>query len=548
MPRRHRSPRTVTVSKPAKPAKPAPALGTVVPTVAQAVATMDARDYAYDVIAQLARTSFAAINNPRRRRLRKGDGGYHCDYRTVEELRNISRWLEYHSGSYGGALHNWSQYLVGTGPCYTPTTADVDWNRKAAALIADDLKNKEHDVRKRFTWGRWLKLLATAIVRDGSMGVVHSVTGAAQLIEAERVVGVDTNRAGQVVNYQVVDLRNGFVDYSTKAPVSPAMMDFPAVVTRVSQDLGIPLLFSSLDDHDGISDLWQAEIDSATESARPWLAIEHKDGGALPGGQTIPGMMAAANQSNPAQQPSARGDAPAGWTKTPNGSVMGLPPGLTAKIHSPERPNLDVPEFTKAVMRMACMMLLPYELLFGDQADISYSNGRGIRKLGNGLLTCFRTDYLEPSCTRIAHARLRQHIAAGRLPLPKDPAGKDAWKKGKWEWDEIPEHDRIKERQADTIDLANGTTSLKKLNGEDWQETMEERAAELGKAAELVEKHNAAHPHQPITIHALVGDPSRTAQLIVSMNASDQAERKAGDKEAAPSGVKLEPEPALSPS
>lgn len=444
---------------------------------------MDPRDYTYDVVAQLARSSFSAISNPRRRRLRKGDGGYHCDYRTVEELRNISRWLEYHSGSYGGALHNWSQYLVGEGPCWTPSTKDVEWNRQCAKLLKDDFAAKAHDLRGRFTWGKWLKLLAISIVRDGSMGVVHTVTGAAQLIEAERIVAVDSDRVGRVIQYQVAAIKNGWLDYSSKEPISPAMMDFPSVVTRVSQDLGIPLLFSTLDDHDGIADLWQAEIDSATESARPWLTIEHKDSGALPGGITIPQALASANHSDAAKSPSARGDTPAGWVRTPNGNIMGMPAGLTGKVHQPERPNLDVPAFTKSVLRMACMMLLPYEFLFGDQADVSYSNGRSIRKLGNGLLNCFRTDYLTPTCTRIAHARIRQHMLNGRLPTVKD------WRDGKFEWDEIPEHDRIKERQADTVDLQNGTATLKDLVGEDWQEKMEQAAIETATRSTLTAKN-----------------------------------------------------------
>lgn len=499
-------------------------------------ATVDARDYAYDVMVQLARSSFAAVNDPRRRRLQRGDGNFHCDYHTIDELRRISRYLEYDSGSYGGALHNWSQYLVGEGPVYIPKSADTDWNREAAKLLADDFANKEHDVRRRFTWGRWNKLLATSVVRDGAMGIVHTATGAAQLVEAERVVAVDTDRVGRVMQYQVANLKNGWLDLSTKEPISPAMMDYAAVVTRVSQDLGIPMLFSSLDDHDGIADLWRAEIDSARESARPWLMMEHKDGG-LPGGMTIPDVLAAANEAATAQQRSPRGDAPAGWIRTPNGNIIGMPPGLTAKTHQPERPNLDVPEFSKHVLRNACMMLLPYELLFGDQADISYSNGRGIRKLGNGLLSCFRTDYMVPSITRIARARLRVHMLNGRLKTVSD------WRNGEWKWPEIPEHDRIKERQADTIDLANGTTTLKGLVGERWQETMEQRATEYGKAAELVAAHNAKFPTAPITIHTIIGDPARTASLAVSLGLSTDAQpaQQPGRVEEKPTGESPEP-------
>ncbi|HEX3132626.1 MAG TPA: phage portal protein [Planctomycetota bacterium] len=466
-----------------------PAVATATAAVVAKSSPVTANEYAHGVAVRLARDSFAAISNPRRRRLRKGDGGYHCDYRTVEELRNISRWLEYNSATYAGALHNWSQHLVGEGPVWVPKTKDTDWNRRAAELLAGDFAAKRHDIRGRHTWGRWIKLLAVSIVRDGSMGIAHTVNGPAQLIEAERVVAVDTDRQGRVTQYMVAQVKNGWLDYGSKEPISPAMMDFPAVITRISQDLGVPLCFSSLDDHDGIADLWQAEIDSAAESVRPWMILSHKDGNGLPGGQTIPGLLTAGNNSGANQGPNnGRPATPEGWMKTPNGNVMGLPPGLEGTPHQPDRPNLDVPEFTKQVMRVACMMLLPYELLFGDQADISYSNGRSIRKLANGLLNCFRSDYLNESLARIARSFLRGHMANDRLGVPKDPDAK-AWMNGDWTWDEIPEHDRIKEREADTIDLNNGTATLKDLVGEEWQAKMEQTAIESVKRSVLAAKN-----------------------------------------------------------
>jgi hypothetical protein len=366
------------------------------------------------------------------------------------------------------------------------------------------------------------------------MGVAHTATGPAALIEAERILSVDKNRLGQVVSYTICDVRHGHLDLSTKQPVSGAMMDLPAITTRVSQDLGIPLCYSSLDDHDGISDLWQAEIDSAAESVRPWLRISHVDGG-LPGGQTIAGAITAGQPANPAPIP-GRGDVPAGWIRTANGNIMGVPAGLKAEVHQPDRPNLDVPEFSKQVIRVASMVLLPYELLFVDQADVSYSNGRMIRKIGNALLDSFRTDYLVDPATRIIHGLLRQAMRRDELPFVAD------WRKGHLEWPTIPEHDRIKERQADSIDLANGTASLKSLIGEKWQPTLKQRAAEYAFAAELVIAHNKQFPAHPITLAHIMGDPAKIASIALSLGASADPQSK---PKPAPAPVVAEPQPEV---
>lgn len=511
--------------------------GTSARTVAAPAPAANAgAQYMIDLTAALARGSFAMITNPRRRRLRKGDGGYHCDYRTVEELRNISRWLEYHSGTYGGMLNNWCSFLVGAGPAWVPASADAGWNRLAAEAVRKQLDAKAHDVRKKHGWGAWIKLLARSIVRDGMMGIVHTAAGAAQLIEAERILSVHSTAIGQVVDYEICNQRLGSLDLASRQPIPAGMMDLPAVITRTSQDLGIPLCFSSLDDHDGISDLWQAEIDASAESVRPWLRIKHKDGG-LPGGVTIPQALAAGQPAAPIPA-AGRDSEPAGWIRTPNGNIMALPPGLEADVHQPDRPNINVPDFCKQVIRVASMVLLPYELLFVDQADVSYSNGRMIRKIGNSLLDAFRSDHLNAPLTRIIHGILRGCMLRNEIPTVSD------WRNGSLEWDAIPEHDRIKERQADTIDLANGTASLKRLKGEAWQPILEERATEYAFAAELVAAHNLKFPAHPITIAHLMGDPAHLASLAVSFGASaDQATQP----RPAPA-AKSEPKPAVQPA
>jgi hypothetical protein len=461
--------------------------------------------------ARLARDSFSVVSNPRRRRLRNGDGSFHCDYRTVDELRQISRWQEYHAGTYGGLLSTWATYLGA--PTWTPGTSDPTWNEAAAKVIAVDLKAKKHDVRRRFGWDQYVRLLAIGLARDGQVGLAHTVYGAAQLIEAERIVDVETNGVGAIINWKIAPLKGGHLDLQNQVPVSAAMVDVLQILTRASQTFGLPVCFSTLDDHDGIADLWQAEIDSAAESARPWLMAEEKDGAlGLPGGVTIPDALGATAQSTSTIRGSGgRDSAEMGWVRTVNGNIIGAPKGITLKPHQPGRPNTDVPEFSKAMLRIVCMALIPYELAFLDQAGINMSNGRGIVRVGNLMLDAFRRTHLNAPLARQAHGLLRAAMAEGRLPVNKE------FQLGDWEWPSIPEHDRLKERQADAADRANGTANLKDLVGEQWKPKCDQRALELGHAADLVGKHNAKYPAAPITISDILGDPAKTAQMAVQI-------------------------------
>ncbi len=475
------------------------------------VARAEWQESGADAVAKLARGSFSVIDNPRRRRQRRGDGSYHCDYRTADELRQISRWQEYEAGTYGGLLNTWATYLGA--PTWVPATSDPEWNKLAAKIVAVDLAAKKHDVRRRWGWDQYVRIIAISIARDGQMGIAHNTLGGAQLIEAERLTNVESTTLGQVITWTVAPMRNGQLDLANAAPVAAAMMDVPQIVTRTSQTWGLPICYSTLDDHDGIADLWQAEIDSAAESARPWLMAEEKEGRAgLPPGISIADALGGTTAPTDAIRGSGgRDGADMGWVRTPNGNIMGAPKGLTLKAHQPGRPNTDVPEFSKSMLRICCMVLLPYELAFLDQAGINMSNGRGIVRVGNTMLDRFRSTYLNAPLTRQVHGLIRTAIADGRLPVNKE------WALGDWSWPKIPEHDRLKERQADAIDRANKTANLKDLNGEQWLGMMQQTATEYDEAAKLVEKHNAKHPTAQITLADIIGDPAHTAQLAITL-------------------------------
>jgi hypothetical protein len=149
---------------------------------------------------------------------------------------------------------------------------------------------------------------------------------------------------------------------------------------------------------------------------------------------------------------------------------MGLPPGLDGKPWSPDRPNLDVPEFVKQVLRGLCAPLMPYEVAFLDVGDLNYAAIRGLGKLTQRKLSDFRTRHLEDPISAVIRAWARCEILRGTLPFAADYA------RFGLEWDELEIRDREKDAAATEKELANGTTDLAEELGPDWKKKLARRA------------------------------------------------------------------------
>jgi hypothetical protein len=361
----------------------------------------------------------------------------------------------------------------------------------------------------------FVRLLARSIARDGQMGLRYTPAGAV-LIEADQVLGYVINELGGIVEWIIAPYDDRGRLQRAEAEYVPAeLVEMPRVLIRNSQGFGVPIMYSSLGDHDGIQELWQAETDSAVAAVGPWLMLkEGQSGSALQPTMLAQGLQRRGSEGS---QPQADGRRQAkGWVKTPAGGyVLAIDGGVQAEAWKPERPNLDVPVFSKQRLAVCTSVLLPYPVAFDETASLSFSNLRGIERVGEALMGSFRGNYLNRPLVRIIRGMVSRGIAKGQLKPVKE------WTRVSLQWPRLEIHDRHRETQADAGELAIGTATLQDINGPRWREKMAQRANEFGYAAELAAVHNEAHPQHPITIHHFVGDPGRIAQSMALMPPAD---------------------------
>lgn len=458
-----------------------------------------------------------------RRLLVDGNGNFHADrWLAVENLRKISRYHEHATSTYSQLLTRWEAFLVGDGPVWTPATADPAWNRQAAIYLQDRLQAKAHDASGQHGWAEWVGLMARQIARDGAAPVEHFANGSAELMEAAQLVHVDT-QGDQVVSWHIAPWSDhGTLAIASAQPIPARRLTVPRVKISGKQMFGVPIMWSSLGDHDDLAELWENETRAAGFASAPWLAVTEDP--TVTGPSSIPATAAArqlgASASAASGRPSGRSGGSSGWVKTAAGPyIMATPAGIKAEGWTVARPNLDVPAFNKQRLAICCNVLLPFPLAFDDTSSLTFSNMKAIQRVGNLLLGNFRRRYLEETLTRIAVRLLTVGAARGDIPWRADIGA------GSWTWPRIDIGDRHRESQADAADLAMGKATLADIIGQGWSETLTQRAAEWAAAAKLVAKHNKKFPDSPITLHHIAGNPSSLAQIQATLLKDDAADQ-----------------------
>jgi capsid protein len=414
------------------------------------------------LLVSLASGSYRAAENPRRRfRILDGTGDYHLDDYTRQKLRSQSRDLERNTTWYDAALANFSTFIVGSGPRPLFTTKDPDRNQAATELWREDAESTALDARSLFDWATWCTMLVRSIVRDGDVPVLHLDSGRALQLESERLDQVRLDEIGRIVGAQLMPQTNGYAAGGAGAPVDINRLSLPAWRTRSSQTRGHPACSAGLDEWERIDSLNETEIISAETASLPWIVLSSPQNGADPRRKARnAGQMAAPGAS-----------APDGWVQTDAGSMLGLPPGVSGTPWTPNRPNLNVPEFVKMNLRGLCTPLLPYEILFVDVGSLNYAAIRGLGKLAQRKIRDFRT-IIRPTIDRVVRDWARAQILAKRLPWNRDFA------KHRWDWDDLEIRDREKDATSVEKEMANGTTTLQDEVGPAWRDKIAQAAAE----------------------------------------------------------------------
>lgn len=402
---------------------------------------------------QLAAASYRAASNPRSRpRSRDGSGDYHLDDRSRARLRSMSRTLERDCDFYDALLGSFADYVVGEGPQPQPQLEDAEWSEQLADLWREQaVESAGMDVCGRHTLTTTLHLVIRSLVRDGEMWAWEN-QGRLATYEAETIEHIEHDGQNRPLWYRTFD----------KQVYNADDLHHLAHVTRISQSRGAPVLTAGLDDWWLLNSLYEAETTSAESASLPWVLIEHQQAHAIP---PSGGLQAGA----PTAIAPGGMSTPAGWQRTPAGSMMGMPRGLTAKAWAPDRPNLSVPEFVISRLRYLCAPLLPYEAAFHDYGSLNYAAIRGLRRTVERIVRRWRVPHLQPLLTLLYRDNVRRWILQGRLPY------RPGWEQVAWKWPEVPIQDREKDALADERELDNGTTSLPHMLGSQWRQRIREQ-------------------------------------------------------------------------
>jgi len=456
--------------------------------------------------------SYRATDAARSRvRVHGGGGDTHADRQSRRVLRDLSRDLERNAEPYQIFLRGAAR-LIGA-PTPRPTTPDHAWNRAIAAhwrAHAGRIRGG-FDARNLDTWpalclGWWM-----AALRDGDVARALLATGQIQTIEADcidapprpgnqhrRVVGGLT--LGQQSDLLGVWLAprdaNGRPQAEKATEHSPEYVGLLAFFRGTSQTRGVPVMCAGLDNAERVDALVESEIIGAEQASNIFGAVTRQlgQGQVAPGAPLVQGDIAAAAGAD-VTQASAQGQT-IDYVSFPAGSYLDLPVGHDWKSDKPGRPNLDVPQFLRAILSMsAAVIALPYPVIFADFHGINWSGNRGLVSLTRDALATLRDTWCEPYVDPVYGWWLAHGLADGTLPAP--PAGW-TWAQTmahEWDWPMRPEWpDPLKEEQRHDLALRLGTSSLHRISGPDWYDILRERAEEEQAADRLaIDRIRALH-------------------------------------------------------
>lgn len=402
--------------------------------------------------ARLARGSYRVAEDlDARSTAPDGSGDYHADPRTRAAITRLARSADRNASLFAGPITRYIGYLLGDGSWPRPRLADganvdlvEDWKR--------DALTPRFDASGRFSLPSLLKLWIRGYLRDGDTLAVHDGQARTQLIEGDRIMdpsagrttdrlvgGISQDRLGTRIRFWIADYdRNGRLSPTYAKPYDAQHVTYTGLIDRSSQQRGICVLGAGLDDLDRLDALNDAEIKTA-EAASRHLAYMEREKGA--------------------------GTEKAAHIFTDAAALLDIPAGRKIVAGSLGRPNLDVPAFTRLQLRIIFLCLeTPLELLLGELNDLNYSAARSLRNLSEDAFGMARRIHLHPLLDRL----WREWCQARGIEPPAV----------EWEWPRLQIHDRNKEIEADSADLANETTSRMRLVGSDWKRIMAELSAE----------------------------------------------------------------------
>jgi capsid protein len=457
---------------------------------------------------QARRGSYRAAMNPRSRVQTPygGSGDQHVDQWSRRMLRETSRDMDRNADTFRVLNDAFTCAVVGRGVKYRPTTSDTEWNRLAARVV-HDLMSRDRDgidIRGLRSGYRWQYDFVRSFAVDGEAAVLKLDGLKIQPIESEQISnggstsereidGVRMDERGRPIAFHLAPYGpSGAVDYGTgEQDDYPAdVVEWVANRNRFSQTRGVPMVVASLDDWERLDSFKESEIIAAEQGSQIYGAIEHQPddlGSSTP--FTPQDSVADPSQTMRGGVANTSLGAQVDWQPTVAGAILDLPRGMKYVPVNPQRPNKDAVPFMLELVRQFCANAgLPYEFVYNDVRGLSWSVNRALVQMARDRVSIWQEQFFGPVFANIYRWLVSGLILSGALPP------NDEWDKLELSWEQISWPDEGAEYEAQERGLLKGLTTRHRVHGPHWRDIMEERFVELGFAAELAQKHNAAFP------------------------------------------------------
>ena len=165
----------------------------------------------------------------------------------------------------------------------------------------------------------------------------------------------------------------------------------------------------------------------------------------------------------------------------PRRALLPLPMGYELQQLKAEQPTATYENVSKWwVNEIARSVLMPLNVALGNSSSYNYASGRLDWQMHVRANDVDRSDIERGVVNRIWRAWLDEAVLIEGF-LPQSMRSRQRPRHA-WMWDGFPHVDPVKEADADTINLANNTTTLAELcaeAGTDWRNVLTQRAAEL---------------------------------------------------------------------
>lgn len=399
-------------------------------------------------------------------------------------LRARSRYEAANNSYLAGMLQTLATDLVGTGPRLQLILPDVSPEDTRVRQI-------EHAVHE---WGRAidlaakLRLMRIARAVDGEAFAVKQTNTRLssdgvqldiKLIEADQVAnplwllqigqidGIKFDEAGNVAEWHILKNHPGSLAWTGNVGdwVPSDRVLHWCNRSRPGQHRGVGEIVPALELFAMLRRYTLATV-TAAETAADFAALIHTN---VPAAQASAGMDA--------------------WETMPivRGMAMSLPDGWDATQMKPEHPTTTYSEFEKRLLNQIARCLnMPYIVAALDSSQASYSSMRGDYLVYRKAVTCLREDLERNVLDPLLGDWLNEAALIGGL-IPDGLPLMAEWN-WRWIWSGWEHVDPTKEADAQTIRLANNTTTLAEecsKVGADWREVLKQRAAERALMAEL---------------------------------------------------------------